>query len=240
MTPAIWPGFAVAGLLTHYVHERRLVRQFALGAVRGERNPARRALALATVIHERIPRSRDHSFLGLDVLPLLGATPGDVLRRGGCCSGLARLTVIALRALGIRADPVTLYHESGVARHALVEVRIGTDRWILDPTYGFHYVDEAGRPLGLAALRAGTVPRFRPFGPGGNEGYPRNNYHAFDYRLSKTANWTMTLGRRLSYLPLRALTRGSIDVFRQPGFLEWPQLVVAAGGVAAAVICFWS
>jgi hypothetical protein len=236
MMPAVLLGVAITGLLFHWLRERRLIHQFALGATRGEQNPGRAALALAAVIHQRIPRGKDHAFLGLEFPALLGATPGDVLRRGGCCSGLSRLYVIALRTLGIKAAQVTLYHESGVARHALVEVRIGTDDWIIDPTYGFHYVDAAGRPLGLAALRAGTPPHFRPLADIGSDGYPRNNYYAFDYPRSKTANWTMTLWRRLTYPPLRLLTYGSIDTFRQPGFLEWPQLLVASG-VAAALIC---
>jgi len=237
MIQALLLGLAISGLLFHWLRERRVVRQFALGATRGERNPGRAALALAAVIHQRIPRGRDHAFLGLEFPALLGATPGDVLRRGGCCSGLSRLYIIALRTLGIRATQITLYHESGLARHALVEVCIGTDCWIIDPTYGFHYVDDDGRPLGLAALRAGKTPRFRPLLENGSDGYPQNNYYAFDYPRSKTANWTMTLWRRLTYPPLRAITYGWIDTLHQPGFLEWPQLVVASG-VAAALICF--
>ena len=239
MTPTLWLAIAVAVLLLHYFRERRLVRRFALGATRGERNPARAALALAAVIHERVPRGRDHPFLGLEVPALLGATPGNVLRRGGCCSGLSRLYVLALRSLGIRAAQVTLYHEAGLARHALVEVLLGTDRWIVDPTYGFHYVDAAGQPLGLDALRAGAEPRFRSFTGDEGDGYPRNNYYAFDYRRSKTANWTMTLSRRLTYPPLRLLTAGGIDTLRQPGFLEWPQLVLTSG-VVAALVCLWT
>jgi hypothetical protein len=239
MSPTIWLALAATGLLIHYYWEHRLVRRFAVGATRGERNPGRAALALATVIHERIPRGKDHAFLGLEVPALLGATPVEVLRRGGCCSGLSRLYVLALRSLGIRATQVTLYHESGLARHALVEVSIGTDHWIVDPTYGFHYVDDGGQPLGLDALRAGVTPRFRPLAEGGSDGYPLNNYYAFDYRRSKTANWTMTLSRRLTYPTLRLLTAGGIDTLRQPGFLEWPQLVVASG-VLAALICIWT
>lgn len=236
MTPALLLGLAITGLLLHWRRERRVIRQFALGATRGERNPGRAALALAAVIHQRIPRGKDHAFLGLEFPALLGATPGDVLRRGGCCSGLSRLYVIALRTLGIKAAQITLYHQSGVARHALVEVRLGTDRWIIDPTYGFHYVDGGGRPLGLAALRAGKTPHFRPLIENGSDEYPRNHYYAFDYPRSKTANWTMTLGRRLTYPPLRVLTAGWIDTVRQPGFLEWPQLVVAAA-IAVAATC---
>jgi len=239
MSATLSLALVLAILLAHYCSERRLVRRFALGATRGEQNPGRAALALATVIHQRIPRGKDHAFLGLEVPAWLGATPGEVLRRGGCCSGLSRLYVLALRSLGIRAAQVTLYHESGLARHALVEVRIGADSWIVDPTYGFHYVDDSGRPLGLEALRAGAVPHFCPFTPGGSDGYPLNNYYAFDYQRSKTANWTLTLGRRLTYPTLRLLTAGGIDTLRQPGFLEWPQLVVA-GGVMAALICIWT
>lgn len=236
MSPAAGLTIALAALLVHFLRERRLIRVFAEGATRGERNPGRAALALAAVIHRRIPRGRDHAFLGLEIPALLGATPGDVLRRGGCCSGLSRLYVIALRSCGIQASQVTLYHESGVARHALVEARIGLEHWIIDPTYGFHYVDAAGLPLGLEALRAGVTPHFRPLLEGGSDGYPHNNYYAFDYRRSKTANWTMTLGRRLSYPALRLLTNGLIDTVPQPRFLEWPQLILAGGVGAAAVM----
>lgn len=237
LTP--WVALAVTILLAHYFHERRVVRHFALGATRGERNPGRAALALATVIHQRIPQHRnDHAFLGLGFPAALGPTPVEVLRRGGGCSSLSRLYVLSLRSLGIHATSVTLYHVSGVARHALVEVRIGNDRCVIDPSYGFSYVDDAGRPVGLDALRAGTEPRFLPFLAEGEAGYPPTNYHAFDYRRSKTANWTMTLGRRLMYPTLRMLTAGGIDTLPQPGFLEWPQLIVA-GGLLAALICVW-
>lgn len=238
MTAPGWLALAILALLAHYLRERRLIHRFALGATRGEQNPGRAALALAAVIHQRIPKGRDHAFLGLGFPPLLGATPGSVLRHGGCCSGISRLYIIALRTLGIRAAQVTLYHESGVGRHALVEVRTGTDRWIVDPTYGIHYVDEVGRPLGLAGLRAGVAPRFRPLRAGLRDGYPPDPYYTFDYPRSKTANWTMTLGRRLTYTPLHFLTLGGIDTLRQPGFLEWPQLLVACGA-AVALICTW-
>lgn len=238
MSPTVVLVLPFGILVAHYFHERRVVRRFALGATRGERSPGRAALALATVIHQRIPRNNDHVFLGLGVPALLGPTPVDVIHRGGGCSSLARLYVLGLRSLGIRAMPVTLYHESGVARHALVEVRIGTDRWIVDPAYGFHYVDHAGRPIGLDALRAGTEPEFRPLVADCEAGYPRTNYHTFDYRRSKTANWTMTLVRRVIYPPLRMLTSGRIDTMPQPGFLEWPQLIIA-GGILAVLLCLW-
>ena len=239
MTSTAWLALLILALFAHYRRERRLIYRFALGATRGEKNAGRAALALAAVIHQRIPKGKDHAFLGLAFPPLLGATPGSVLRHGGCCSGISRLYIIALRTLGIRAAQITLYHESGVGRHALVEVRTGTDRWIVDPTYGLHYVDGTGRPLGLASLRAGVVPRFRPLIANERDGYPPDPYYTFDYPRSKTANWTMTLGRRLTYAPLRFLTLGGIDTVRQPGILEWPQLLVACGA-ALALVCSWT
>ena len=48
--------------------------------------------------------------------------------------------------------------------------------------------------------------------------------------------WEMTLGRRLSYPPLRLLTHGGIDTVRQPGFLEWPQLVVASDLISRVIV----
>jgi len=109
---------------------------------------------------------------------------------------------------------------------------------LVDPTYGFYYVDSGDGLLGFDALRSGARPGFRALPGSSSEGYKENDYYDFDYQISKTANWTMTGLRRISYRFLAAVTHGRVDAIRQPVLLEWPQLVIATPAAALLLLTF--
>jgi hypothetical protein len=234
----------IAILLLSYRSEKRALCAFARSSVPSSATIFGRALDLAGRVYVQIPRSTDPRFIPVAALDIIGGTPISILRRGGCCSGLTRVYVTGLGTLGIKAAQVSLYHATGKSQHALAEVSLGAHHVIVDPTYGFYYVDGHGTPIGLAELRQGIKPEYRklphserrpPRGLRTSESYPANDYYNFDFSCTKTANWTKTVVRRSAYRLLRVLTRGRIDTLRQPLWMEWPQIIVATS-VAAGVL----
>jgi hypothetical protein len=164
----------------------------------------------------------------------LGATPSAILRHGACCSGLSRLMILTLAEIGIRARQITLYHRDGHAQHCLVEANLAAGPLIVDPSYGIALVGPTDDPLGLENLQNGVPPRQRALVADETCGYPVNGYYDFDYRLSKTANWTKTPLRRWVYRALSVLDRRGVDSLVVPTLLEWPQHLFIL--IAAAVL----
>ncbi len=222
----------IGGLLLHFHVEMRVVRGFAESAAltrRGER-ALDTALAVCETVFLKVPDlPDDRSFVRLPLLASLGASPAGVIRGGGCCSGKSRIAVVALHSLGISAAQATLYHRSGRAQHCLVEVNCGGAPLIIDPKYGLYFVDREGWPLGISELRAGAEPCLRSIISHATAAYPNNDYYAFNYRLTGTANWTKSLKRRVLYWIASHAVPGGIDQVRQPVYLEWPQLLMAWG-----------
>ena len=216
------------GLLIHYWMEKKIIRDFAIRAVGGNNEPLKVALALAGEIF-RIKKAwrSDQAFIPLTIFSALGKSPASILRMGGCCSDITRLTIVSLNALGFKAGSITVCTPLGEARHCLVEVSLGKHNVLLDATYGVYYVDELGRGLGLSHIQSGARPSFASLPHSNKRGYPSGSYYEFDYRQSKTANWTQSRVRKAVYRVLVFVTKGTIDRVKQPAALEWPQLVLA-------------
>jgi hypothetical protein len=220
---------ALVLLVGHFALDRRRLREFVHSVVHPDAgDPRAAALRLGGAIHGRVRRLPDDPHFLLPVLGPLGAAPGAVVGKGGCCSGMSRLYITALQLLGIDAAQVTLYHSSGHAQHCLVEVDFGDARLIVDPSYGFSYHRADGRPLGLDELRGGCTPHFRSLPGTAETQYPSNSYYDFRYAETRTANWTKSRLRRFAYAVLHRLTGGGIDTLRLHPLLEWPQLLLAA------------
>ncbi len=217
---------AMVGLALHWALERSRLHAFVSSLGPLPSNSVELALALAGRLANGPHRGDDPPYLAAFLAPL-GATPSDVIRHGGCCSGSSRLYMLALGVLGIRANQVTVYHRSRQARHCLVEVHLHERVLIADPVYGVFYTDTDGRTLSLEDLRAGTQVECRPIHGTTTPGYPSNDYYDFDFTLTKTANWTKSWQRRLAYSLLHGSTHGAIDRFRIPQLLEWPQTLLA-------------
>jgi hypothetical protein len=98
-------------------------------------------------------------------------------------------------------------------------VSLEEQRVLVDPTYGFYFVDIHGMPLALHPLRHGAKPQYRRLPHSSDENYPANDYYNFAFSNTKTANWTKTWIRRSAYTILKALTAGGIDTLRQPLWL---------------------
>lgn len=244
LLPEVLLSALVMALLGQFVLDRWRLGRFVRAAVLAERGDLRAAaLRLGGVVFNQVKRLGDDPYFLVPFLGPLGATPTAVIREGGCCSGMSRLYITALHQLGVSAAQVTVYHAAGNAQHCLVEVNLGSERVIVDPSYGFSYHDADGGPLGLEQLRRGCIPHFRSL-PGTQEThYPRNDYYDFSYSHTRTANWTKSGVRRLAYRVLHRVTRGGIDTLRLHPLMEWPQLLLAAaltmlglGGVAVAAV----
>ena len=225
---------AILGLALHWAVERARLNDFVASLGPLPSHAGALALSLAGRIANR-PRSPDPPYITAFLAPL-GATPGAVIRHGGCCSGTSRLYILTLGALGIPANQITVYHRSGRAQHCLVEVHLTQDVLIADPVYGVFYTDAIGRTLGLEDLQSGAQVECRPVPGAMKPGYPLNSYYDFDFTMTKTANWTKSWQRRLAYSFLHGITNGAIDRFRVPQLLEWPQALLALALGSALVI----
>jgi hypothetical protein len=233
-------GILVGALAVDMVLERRRLSRFVSAFGDHRATPRLLALEVAGRLFAHRHLDDDPPYL-LKVLAPLGASPGALIRRGGCCSGMSRLYIHVLSQLGIPAHQITLYHRSGLGRHCLVEVRLPDGPLIADPCYGFHYAGPAGGALGLADLQRGAQPQFVALPHSDKRAYPSHEYYDFDLTLSKTANWSLSRFRMLVYAFLKTVTRGRIDRLRVPVLLEWPQVLLAlfaAMGLAALHVIF--
>lgn len=219
----------IVALAVHRVWDSRILTGFIRSVtVCGDMRDA--ALAMAAACYRIPDHGPDPSFVPF--MPFIGASPGAVLERGGCCSGRSRLLILALARLGIPAFQITLYHANGNAQHCLVQAWIGADPLILDPSYGVSYAGRDGRPIGLADLQDGQVPRLVSLPGVESDGYPRNSYYDFNYADTRTANWTASAARRVAYRTIRALIGQRADKLEVPELLEWPQYLAIAGLVS--------
>jgi hypothetical protein len=232
---------ALGGLLADLTLERARLRQFVEEFHPHPEDPRALALEVAGRLFT-LPHREDPAYLGLPPLAPLGSSPGALIQGGGSCSGLSRLYIHCLSKLGMRAHQVTLYHHSGHAQHCLVEANLPDGPLVVDPICGIFYTNAAGGPIGLDDLQTGTTPHFAPLPHSDRHGYPRDDYYAFTFALSKTVNWTKSCSRRLAYRLLATITRGGVDRFHMPTILEWPQVLLAAllvwGLVAVHLVVF--
>lgn len=185
----------------------------------------------------RLPRRAGDPVPLAPIFGPLGASVGAILREGACCSGLSRLTILSLNEIGIPARQVTFYHRNGEAQHCLVEARTPDGPLLVDPSYGIALLGASGEPIGVDSLRRGVAPVPSPLLDDRRCGYPENSYYDFDYRLTRTANWTNTVVRRLVYRVACAVDRRAIDDLSVPPALEWPQtlFVLVVGAILVAL-----
>jgi hypothetical protein len=229
-----WMAVALALLLQRYLDRRRL-RQFVEDLRHGPHDSRQIVLEVARRCF-LLPFRRNPVFCPR-IFDALGATPTAIIRFGGCCSDRSRLLILALAELGIRAYQITLYHRSGQAQHCLVEAQLDGQPLIVDPSYGISYTTAAEGPVGLRDLQRGQTPVYVPLVTDRVCGYPQNAYYDFDFRLSKTANWTKTRVRRIVYRVLYRVTGGSVDQMEVPALLEWPQhLFIALASTGATML----
>jgi hypothetical protein len=220
------------GLLVQRRRDLGRLRSFVHGIQPVPRSQKERLLELTRKCY-RLPAIRKDASFCPRLFGPLGATPSAVLRFGDCCSGRARLLILGLNELGIRAHQITLYHRAGHAQHCLVEAQLDDRRVIVDPTYGVYFEGPEGEPISLRELRQGITPTSVPLFDDGSCGYPANEYYDFDFSASKTANWTKSRVRAVSYAVLHKLTGGAVDRLEVPPLLEWPQHLF----IALAALC---
>jgi hypothetical protein len=240
-------GGVLALDITYRLRRARLA-QFVRTVTTGVASDREVVFEVGRTLFLKITRGPDPVFL-TKLLRLLGASPIAVLEQGGCCSGIHRLFIASLDAIGIRAAQITVYRLPGpVAVHCLVQVDLATAPLIIDVDYGVWYRHPNGGSLGIDDLRAGVIPVIEPFMPSEARrpdpkynippGYPDKPYFAFDFRSTRTANWTKTPVRRATYWLLRHVTRGGVDYLLLPAICEWPENLLAAALLSLWVIIF--
>ena len=227
--------FAIVALLYQRAIERRRLVKF-VESIDAHTDRGRDVVFRVACKIFDLPATRRDPIWMSRLLEPLGASPGAIMKAGGCCSGKSRLLIVCLAELGIRSHQVTFYHKDGHAQHCLVEVHLPTERFILDPTYGMYLGDDASCGLSLIDLQRCAIPISIPFTSRADWGYPDHGdgYYDFDYAATKTANWTCSALRRAAYTVLHKLSRGAVDRLMVPAWLEWPQNI----GVSAIAVFF--
>ncbi len=240
-------ALSVVALLCTYRLRKRRIAEFARRMTQGSQSQRDAAFALGRAIFGEVKRGKDPVFLTPFLAPL-GGSPTTILKRGGCCSGVQRLFITALDAIGIPAAQITVYRLADPAEaHCLAQVRAEGENLIIDADYGVWLRRPDGGPIDLAGLRAGLPPTIEPFvldrvAPYANSprtrpaGYPDRDYYRFDYGVTRTANWAETRLKRAAYAFLYRLTRGRVDYLLLPPILEWPEVLLAGALSFAALV----
>lgn len=213
---------AIAALIRQRNLDRKILQRFVASSLKGGEIRRAAVLRVASQIYD-LPHADDDPIWACRLFAAFGASPGAVLKAGGCCSGKTRLLILSLAELGIRAYQITLYHKDGHAQHCLAEVEVDNAAFLVDPRYGITLTDNEGRGVSLHDLQHGVQPKQLPFTARTDWGYPVDPYYDFDYSASKTANWTRSSLRRAAYLILHRATRGAVDHLIVPAWFEWPQ-----------------
>ena len=236
-----------AVLVVVYRLRRERVRQFASAATQGTVSQRDAVFELARALFQEVKAAPDPTFLTKLLTPL-GPSPIAVLKQGGCCSGIHRLFIASLDAIGIRAAQITVYRLPGpVAVHCLVQVAVSSAPLIIDVDYGVWYRHPSGGALGISDLRSGVIPVIEPFVPDSQAqrprryvrpGYPNVPYYAFDFPSTRTANWTKTRTRRVTYWLLDHATQGHVNSFLLPPICEWPEILLATALSGLGIILF--
>lgn len=211
----------VAALIRQRNLDRKRLRQFVASVVKDDD----RGKAVVSRVASRIfdlPEAKDPIW-ACRLFKVFGASPGAIIKAGACCSGKTRLLILSLAELDIPAYQITLYHEEGQAQHCLAQVHVDNERLLVDPSYGIYLAESGGRALSLRSLQRGVQPLQVPFTDRAEWGYPTDRYYRFDYRASKTANWTCSALRRAAYSILYRISRGAVDHMLVPAWFEWPQ-----------------
>lgn len=227
-------GFLLVGvaLCWHRIADQRRLRAFVRSLGPMPPTERERVLQVTTTIFG-LPRRAGDPVPAPWLFGPIGASVGAILREGACCSGLSRLTILSLAELRIPARQITFYHRNGEAQHCLVEARTGEGPVLVDPSYGIALVGSDGAAIGVDDLRRGTRPTEVALVTGARCGYPHNSYYDFDYRATRTANWTATVPRRLAYRLGSLVNRAAVDDLSVPPALEWPQTLAV---LVAAVL----
>jgi hypothetical protein len=220
-------------LVIAYRLRRARIRQFARAVTQGAASQRDAVFALARTLFLQVKDLPDPIFLTKFLAPL-GPSPIAVLKGGGCCSGIHRLFITSLDAIEIRATQIIVY--GPVNPHALAQVALSSGPLMIDVDYGVWYRHPSGGALGIDDLRSGVTPVIEPFidpklpWPGRHvrPGYPKVPYYEFDFRATRTANWTKSRARRATYWLLEHVTQGRVNTFPLPPICEWPEVLVAA------------
>jgi hypothetical protein len=228
-----------------YWRERRILAARVREIIPAAAPNADTVFRLARFVFANVIRGPDPTFVSR-LFAVLGGSPLAIMRGGGCCSGIHRLFIVCLDTVGIRAAQLTVYPWDGDWAHCLAQVSLADQTLVVDVDYGVCYRHPDGGSLDLFDLRNGVEPRIEIFADGlvtptrggrgsRTPGYPNLFYYRFDYRKTRTANWTRTWRRRFAYALLHRLSGGRIDQAFMPPLLEWPQILLSIGILTAAL-----
>jgi hypothetical protein len=166
----------------------------------------------------------------------------QVLEGGGDCADKSRLLWAALRANGIPATMVMLFHpETNAPTHTVVEARIGPNQYMLaDPAYNLVFPTPEGTFYDILDLRANPSVLDQRLNelladPGGRElrAYRRD---ICSYSQASSINWNRNTLTRTAHSLFKLLLGQEVYRLPRPVILEEPKLAVASLTFGLAVI----
>jgi hypothetical protein len=221
-----------------YAKDSRRLKALALQLTAGTSTASEKVRAINSFVYGNHGFGRNRDYY---LLESLGATPVQVLERGGDCTDKSRLLAAMLDQIGIKASMAMLYaRREGKAIHTVVLAETECGVIAADPIYdlmfpgeggGYHDVRAMIRDPEILERRLSVLRAER--GPQERIGfYDEANYH---YGFVTTANW-----RKYRWLEAlaRALAALGLEprLIRRPALLENPKLSLAwLSGAAAAL-----
>ena len=221
-----------------YARDARVLRALALHLTAGVATSEEKVRVVNSFVYanQGFARNRDY-FL----FKSLGATPVQVLDKGGDCTDKSRLLWAMLGQIGVKASMAMLYtRREGPSIHTVVLAETESGIIAADPIYDLMFPTEAGgyydvremvRDPEILVMRLGTLRTER--GPQDRiNGYDGSVFH---YGFITTVNW-------LKYRWLEGLANAlealglEPRVIRRPALIENQKLLLAiSSGTAAAL-----
>lgn len=214
----------------HAALDAAALRRFVRTVIDPQQPPDDQILALTRWIYESRPSAQNPSGF---VFRSLGATPLQVLTRGGDCADKARLLTALADSLNLDATPVMLFDpHNGKPVHTVVEVEYAEGRrFVVDPSYDLHFPHPEGGYHDVMSLRrAPQVATTRIREAVGTSPWPARihfrNLPDCDYATASTFNWNGGALRRLAFMILHGFYGDEVYHLRRPAFLENPAVAV--------------
>lgn len=220
------------------IADSNTLRAIALEQTQNCRSDAERIVALNEWVYQNKGFAKCRSYF---LLPLLGATPIQVLHEGGDCADKSRLLSAMLAQLHIPSTLAMLYKcEECPPGHTIVEAKYEDGWMVVDPVYNITFPNGKGGFCGIKELE--TNPQFliERIGDLRILRGPTDKINYYDsaknhYRYARAINWKKNALIRASAFFI-SFFGGDPFLMRRPHFLEDPKLFIALACFVCTVL----